>query len=140
MVSDDIKTVNNPLLNQLKAIFIHVSDMPKAVEWYSQLLGLDKQYQGTPEDRTVYGIKMGNGITLLLDSMRRDRPSPSNNALFYFNAPDMKEAYDYIRSLGIQPFDDDDNIVTENDILKDPFLFRIRDPFDNVIIIHKGIN
>lgn len=37
--------------------------------------------------------------------------------------------------IGIQPFDDDDNIVTESDILKDSFLFRIRDPFDNVLII-----
>src|SRR5689334_13769597 len=105
MVSD-FKTANSPLLNQVNAIFIHVSDMPKAVEWYSRLLGLNKHYEGAPEERTVYGIKMGNGITLLLDSMRRDRLSPSNNALFYFNSPDMKEAYDYIRALGIQPFDD----------------------------------
>lgn len=132
------KTV--PLLNQVNSIFIHVSDMPRAVEWYSMLLGMDLQYKGSSGDRTVFGIKMGNGITLLLDSMRRDRPSPSNNALFYFNAPDMKAAYEYIRNLGIEPFDDDDNEVTEEDIKQDPFLFRIRDPFQNVIIIHKGNN
>lgn len=132
--------VKSPLLNQVNSIFIHVTDMPKAVEWYSKLLGWVQQYKGSSEDRTVFGIKMGNGITLLLDSMRRDRPHPSNNALFYFNAPDMKEAYDFIRSLGIEPFDDDDNPVTEEDILKDPFHISIRDPFDNVIIIHKGKN
>jgi hypothetical protein len=103
-------------------------------------LGRNETYQGSSNDRTVFGMKMGNGITLLFDSMRRDKPSPSKNALFYFNALNMKEAYDYIRGLGIQPFDDEDNDVTEEDILKDPFLFRIRDPFDNVIIIHKGKN
>ena len=130
----------NPLLDQVNSIFIHVTDMPKAVEWYGRLLGRNLQYKGSADDRTIYGIKMGNGITLLLDSMRRDRPDPSRNALFYFNALDMKEAYDFIRGLGIQPFDDDDNDVTEQDILKDPFLFRVRDPFGNVIIIHKGSN
>ncbi|MDF2718143.1 MAG: glyoxalase/bleomycin resistance/dioxygenase family protein [Paenibacillus sp.] len=133
-------SLNNPLLNQVKSVFIHVSDMPRAVEWYGKLLGMALQYKGSSEDRTVYGIKMGNGITLLLDSMRRDRPSPSRNALFYFNAPDMKEAYRFIRNLGIQPFDDDDKPVTEEDMAGDPFLFRIKDPFDNVIIIHKGAN
>lgn len=133
-------SMNSPLLDQVNSIFIHVTDMPVAVEWYSKLLGKAQQYKGSSEDRTIFGIKMGNGITLLLDSMRRDRPHPSNNALFFFNAPDMKEAYDFIRGLGIEPFDDGDKPVTEEDILKDLYHFSIRDPFDNVIIIHKGKN
>ncbi|MEF3313827.1 hypothetical protein PV433_33630 [Paenibacillus sp. GYB004] len=91
-------STSNPLLNQVNSVFIHVTDMPKAVEWYSKLLGRNETYQGSSDDRTVFGS--------------------------------MKEAYDYIRGLGIQPYDDDDNDVTEEDIRKDPFLFRIRDPFD----------
>lgn len=128
----------NPLLDQVNAIFVHVTDMPKAVEWYCRLLGKNKQYEGSADDRTVFGIKMGNGITILLDSMRRERPDPSGNALFYLNAPTMKEAYDFIRALGIQPIDDDDKELTVQDISNDPFHFRIKDPFGNVIIIHKG--
>lgn len=88
-----------PLNNQIASLFVHVTDLRRAVEWYSQLLGLplmEERLNGGP----VYWFDFP-GTGLVLDSNRNNRQNPEwredMKPMFMLSVTDIDQAYVYIR-------------------------------------------
>ncbi|GAA3412091.1 VOC family protein [Paenibacillus hodogayensis] len=92
------KTV--PLQTGAASLFVHVSDLRRAAEWYSDLLGLpimEERLNGGP----VYWFDLP-GTGLLLDDNSGNRENPDwreeMKPLFMFACDNIDEAYDYVQS------------------------------------------
>lgn len=114
----------SPILNQIGTVFIPVSDIEKARDWYCDLLGL-------PNDGAIlfghlYVIPM-NGTGIVLDSQIYFKEGVFQVPAFHLNTNDIEEAYEYMKSKNIE-------IVTgiENDQW-----FNFRDPDGNLLMICK---
>jgi catechol 2,3-dioxygenase-like lactoylglutathione lyase family enzyme len=126
-----------PFQSAIRKVFVPVNDMPRAVAWYRDILGLkpDPKYvaSSNPEERTVYSIKLEQ-VTLLLDSMHRETLKPSPNHLFAFDTNDLREAYRYLKGKGVE------FTASEEAILGEPErkAFGFKDSEGNLLIMHQG--
>ena len=88
-----------PLENRVASVFIHVTELRRAAEWYSRLLGLpvlEERLNGGP----VYWFDLGDtGLVLDSDVHHRNNPSWSESAMprIMFRARDIDEAYAYVK-------------------------------------------
>ncbi|WP_169306615.1 VOC family protein [Cohnella pontilimi] len=94
-----------PLENRAASVFVHVTDLRRAAEWYSRLLGLpimEERLNGGP----VYWFDFP-GTHLILDNNGGNRESPewreSMLPRVMFPASDIDEAYRYIQEKA-EPF------------------------------------
>ncbi|WP_078596163.1 VOC family protein [Evansella clarkii] len=81
-------------------VFAIVNQMPRAVKWYRDILGLpeDEEFMqtATPDMKTIYSIPLG-GTNLILDSMHRDTLRPSTNHLFMIDTDDIEKTYEFLK-------------------------------------------
>ncbi len=117
---------SSPITNRIGAVFLHVSDMDRAVKWYSELLGLPEQ--PTSHEGTIYSVPVDGGSDLLLDSNMKDRTSHHNKTQFFFETNNLNESYEYVKGKGIE-------IVTEIEVHDQISFFTFRDPDGNVLMI-----
>ncbi|GIP34705.1 VOC family protein [Paenibacillus sp. J2TS4] len=88
-----------PLQDRIASIFLHVSDLRRAAEWYSELLGMplyDERLNGGP----VYWFDLP-GTGLILDNNENNRKDPNwredMKPLIMFACDDIDEAYAYVK-------------------------------------------
>ncbi|WP_246938704.1 VOC family protein [Bacillus pinisoli] len=117
----------SPIKNELSAVFIHVTDLKRAVEWYSTVLGLP--YDLTKVESPVYNIPVTSSTGLTLDDHTFDPGyihQPSPNPIANFKVDHIDEAYQFIRSQNIE-------IVREIERIGEHFAwFNFKDPDGNV--------
>ena len=118
-----------PIKNQMNGVFVHVTNLKEAVKWYTDLLGqeIDLEEVHSP----VYNIPVSGTTSLTLDDHSFDpqfKQSISNNPIFNFFAPDIEEAYQYIKERNIE-------IVREIEWVGDTAWFNVKDPDGNVVMI-----
>jgi uncharacterized protein len=90
--------VTTPFEARVPAVFVHVRDMKRSVEWYSKLLGLSAPQDFNPE---FHIFRLGGaGANIFLE--RRDLVQPSPHVLFSLPAPQIDQAHDYMRENGIE--------------------------------------
>lgn len=120
----------SPVLPKVGAVFIIVTNMPRAVAWYRDILGLPKDEEfarhADPEAQTIYSIPLGN-TTLLLDSIHRDELKPSENHLFFFDTDDIEATYAYMKSRNV-------DIVSPIEGSNGPRFFTVNDSEGNRIM------
>ncbi|MDR4886140.1 VOC family protein [Fredinandcohnia sp. QZ13] len=122
-----------PIKNTMGGVFIHVSDLKKSVEWYSNILGIETNLDKV--NSPVYNIPVTGFTGLTLDDHAFDptfihRPSP--NPIFNFLVDDIDAAYDFIKSKDIE-------VVREIERVGDNFAwFNFKDPDGNVIMACTG--
>lgn len=94
-----------PLENRVGSVFVHVTDLRRAAEWYSRLLGLpliEERLNGGP----VYWFEF-QGTHLILDSNMANQQNPewheSMMPRIMFPARDIDEAYGYMKEKA-EPF------------------------------------
>lgn len=114
----------SPILNQIGTVFIPVSDIAQARDWYCDLLGL-------PNDGEIlfghlYVIPM-NGTGIVLDSQIYSNQAVFQVPAFHLNTNNIEEAYAYMKSKNIQ-------IVTG---IEDSQWFNFKDPDGNMLMICK---
>ncbi|CAG9622556.1 VOC family protein [Sutcliffiella rhizosphaerae] len=85
------------LLNHsIGGVFVIVNQMPRAVKWYRDIMGLpeDDEFMSTatPDMQTIYSIPLGS-TNLILDSIHRETLKPSPNHLFMFDTENIDETY-----------------------------------------------
>ena len=101
------------------SIFIHVSDMKRAVEWYSRVFDLpyNEDYM---EGRlsTVYTLHF-EGTEILLDSNNGAAPAPQ--PLMFFKTDDIRQTLQFLK---------ESEIVIHNEILEDHIVI-FEDPDGN---------
>lgn len=127
-----MKSNSSPIAPKINNVFIHVSDLEKSAEWYSDLLGLpfSKDHVESP----VYNIPITSETGLTLDDHTFDpefKLNPSDHVLFNFYVTDVDEAYEYVKNKGI-------TIVREIERFNDFAYFNFKDLDGNVLMICNG--
>ncbi|WP_251009815.1 VOC family protein [Bacillus sp. ISL-39] len=121
--------MNSPIYNKVNNVFIHVSNLGKSAEWYSNLLGIP--FNPEKVESPVYNIPVTSETGLTLDDHTFDpgfELKPSNHVLFNFLAEDVDEAYTFLKSNGI-------SITKEIERISDFAYFNFKDPDGNVLMI-----
>ena len=121
--------MKSPIANRVDTIFVHVTDLERAVRWDSQLLGVEVwgNIQGP-----IYIFDMGAGRPgLTLDNHCFDGnyvQKPSEQPLFNLSTHDIYAAYQYVKQMGADS-------LTEIQTYPDLSEFTFKDPDGNIIMI-----
>ena len=124
-----MSSISSPIACRVNNVFIHVSNLEKSSEWYSNLLGLpfNKDNVKSP----VYNIPISSETGLTLDDHTFDpgfKLNPSNHVLFNFFVKDIDVAYEYVKNKGI-------TIVREIERIGDFAYFNFKDLDGNILMI-----
>ncbi len=88
------RVVQVPIKHTIPAVFVNVTQMQKAANWYFTLLGMEQQAVDTKE--TIVEISSAKGADVLLDS-NRYLQGEEYKILFMFDTEDIDAAYEYVR-------------------------------------------
>ncbi|MFC5602638.1 VOC family protein [Sporosarcina koreensis] len=124
-----MNSIASPIASKVNNVFIHVSNLEKSAEWYSNLLGLP--FSAENVSSPVYNIPVTSETGLTLDDHTFDPGftlKPSDHVLFNFFVNDIDEAYDFIQNKGI-------TIVKEIERIGDFAYFNFQDLDGNVLMI-----
>lgn len=124
-----MNSISSPIVNKINNVFIHVSNLEKSVEWYSDLLAMpfNKDNVISP----VYNIPLTSETGLTLDDHTFDpgfQLRSSEHVLFNFFVKDIDEAYKFVINKGI-------TIVREIERNGDFAYFNFKDPDGNILMI-----
>ncbi|MCT4784965.1 VOC family protein [Exiguobacterium aestuarii] len=114
----------NPILHQIGTIFIPVSDIQKARDWYCNLF--DLSIKGEILFDHLYVIPL-EGTNLVLDSKIYSTDNIIQTPLFHLNTRDIHQAYSYMIQKNI-------DIITP---IEHDHWFNFKDFDGNVIMICK---
>lgn len=113
----------------MNGVFVHVTNLKESVKWYSDLLGLDVDLEKIASP--VYNIPITGSTSLTLDDHTFDpafKYHVSPNPIFNLFAPEIEEAYKYIKAKNIE-------VVREIEWVDNTAWFNIKDPDGNVVMI-----
>jgi predicted enzyme related to lactoylglutathione lyase len=124
-----MNSLRSPITCKVNNVFIHVSNLEKSAEWYSELLGLpfNKEDVLSP----VYNIPVTAETGLTLDDHTFDPNftlNPSSQVLFNFFVADIDQAYKFVKNKGI-------TVVREIERIGDFAYFNFEDLDGNVLMI-----
>lgn len=117
--------MESALEKKIGAIFIPVSDIKKAKDWYCHLLDLPGDCEILYEH--IYVISLENGTDIVLDSKIYDKRNRGEAPMFHFNARDIHKAYEELNSKGVE-------IITP---IEHNHWFNFKDPDENVLMVCK---
>ncbi|WP_141433934.1 VOC family protein [Bacillus sp. 03113] len=116
--------MNCPILNQIGAVFIPVSNIENARDWYCDLLNL-------PVDREIqFGhlyVLLMKGTGIVLDSKIFSKEKIFRTPMFHFNTENIVEAYEYMKNKDVE-------LLTE---IEHNQYFNFKDPDGNHLMICK---
>lgn len=116
--------MKNSILSQIGTVFIPVSDIKKARDWYCDILGLEAD--GEIQYGHLYVIPM-NGTGIVLDSKVFSEDNLFKTPMFHFNTLNIEEAYKFLKEKGV-------NLLTE---IQHHHYFNFTDPDGNHLMICK---
>ncbi|MDN4525006.1 VOC family protein [Fictibacillus fluitans] len=120
--------VLSPVSCKVNNVFIHVTDLKRAAEWYSKLLGLPAPKQ---VESPVYNLPVTGDTGLTLDNHAFDPAfvfSPSKHPVFNFLVTDVDETYRFMKDNNI-------TIVREIERIGEVAFFNFEDEDGNVLMI-----
>jgi predicted enzyme related to lactoylglutathione lyase len=123
--------MSSPIEPRLPTVFIHVTNMKRAVKFYSHLLGLPI-HAGTDYANGIFGFHLENGADILLDANHAEAQQPSSafhmHATCMFATGDIDASYRFMQ-------ENDVEVVTE--IFRDPNVefFNFKDPDGNIQMV-----
>ncbi|MDR6550289.1 VOC family protein [Paenibacillus qinlingensis] len=114
----------NPVKNQIGGVFIPVSNIENARDWYCDILGLPTD--GELFFGHIYILPM-EGPNIVLDSKIYSPENVYQVPSFQFRTEDIQQAYEFMRAKNVQ-------LTTgiEND-----HWFNFRDPDGNLLMVCK---
>ena len=86
--------MSSPIENRIGQVFVPVTDMDRAIAWYSRLLGVP--IAAATHGGTIYNVPMQGETQLALDGTRR-QVSNSSQPLFFFWTRDIQAAYAFLQ-------------------------------------------
>jgi predicted enzyme related to lactoylglutathione lyase len=117
--------MTSPISNKIGAVFIPVSDMARAVKWYSQLL--DLPIRESSHDGTIYDVVMNGDTGLILDANKREVQN-SSQPLFFFWTDDLSAAYDFLQINGVE-------ILSQIEDIGSVSFLIFKDPDENLLMV-----
>src|SRR5690625_953601 len=116
--------MNSPILKQIGTVFIPVSDIRKARDWYCDILGL--KAEGEILFGHLYVIPM-EGTGVVLDSKMYAEDKVFKTPAFHFNTENIEEAFNFMKKKGA-------NLITG---VEHDHYFNFKDPDGNILMICK---
>jgi predicted enzyme related to lactoylglutathione lyase len=114
----------SPIRNQIGAVFIPVSDVSRAIQWYSQLLGLP--LRETSHEGKIYDLPMSGDTALILDAHKP--VANSSQPLFFFWTDDIHAAYTFLKASGIALISEPEDIGSVSTLI-------FKDPDNNLLMV-----
>ena len=111
--------------NRIGTVFIPVSDMQRAIEWYSRLL--DLPVVSTSHDGTIYDVPMAGETGLILDSTKPE-VSNSSQPLFFFMTGDIQAAQRFLQERRVE-------IVSQIEDIGSMYFLIFKDPDENLLMV-----
>jgi catechol 2,3-dioxygenase-like lactoylglutathione lyase family enzyme len=120
-------TADSPIDNRIGAVFVHVTDMQRAIDWYSVLLGVPRH--ATSHEGLIYDVPMAGPTGLTLDGHAHSRGTfRPGGPLLMLPAGDIQAAHafalDHAQDVGAV-----EDIGTVS-------VFHLSDPDGNRLIIY----
>ena len=121
----------SPIEARLPTVFIHVTDLNRAVAFYRQLFSYPLE-AGTDYHNGLFGFDLKNGVSILLDANHAAAQTPSSRFPLHptcmFATQDIDAAYDFVQANGGE-------VVTA--IFRDPQVafFNFKDPDGNIQMV-----
>ena len=115
--------MGNPILRQIGTVFIPVSNIEKARDWYCDILGL--KADGEIQFGHLYVINMEGDTGMVLDSKIYSEDKVFKTPAFHFNTENIEQAYHFMKDKGV-------NLITE---IEHNHYFNFMDPDGNVLMI-----
>jgi catechol 2,3-dioxygenase-like lactoylglutathione lyase family enzyme len=112
--------------NKVGAIFIPVSDIRKAREWYCSILEVEPVYEIIFEHLCCIPMD-NNGLNIVLDSKIHTKDSYARTPIFHFNTDDIHAAYQFMQEKGVE-------MVTG---IEHGHWFNFKDPDGNMLMVCK---
>jgi catechol 2,3-dioxygenase-like lactoylglutathione lyase family enzyme len=112
-------------LNFIDHVAIRAQDMPKSIEWYERVLGLEKKQFEEWGDFPIFMMKASFAVAIFPARLKEGQVKKSFNSTFIdhfaFNVSnkDFKKAQDYFDSIDVR-FAFQDHHYTHSIYLKDP--------------------
>jgi catechol 2,3-dioxygenase-like lactoylglutathione lyase family enzyme len=117
--------VSSPIKNQIGPVFIPVSNIENARDWYCTILGLPND--GDILSGHLYIIPMQGTTGIILDSKIYSADKVFKTPMFHFNTDDIKESYEFMRSKKVE-------IITE---VEHGHWFNFKDMDGNLMMVCK---
>jgi predicted enzyme related to lactoylglutathione lyase len=94
--------MSSPITNHISGIFVHVKDIRRSIQWYSQLLGVT-EVPASHED-TIYDVPMlqDRGSALILDANTYLTQPDGRHPQFMFDTTDIHKAYQFLQEKGVK--------------------------------------
>ena len=109
--------MNGPIENKIGCVFIPVSDMARAIAWYTRLFGLS--LNSTSHEGRIYDLPMTGDASLILDGHKP--VVNSSQPLCFFWTSDIQRARVFLREQGVELVQDVENIGSVSTLtFKDP--------------------
>lgn len=115
----------NPILNQVGTVFIPVSNIEEARNWYCDILGLDAD--GEILFGHLFIVPTTNGTGIVLDSKIFSEETIFKAPAFHFNTHNIEEAYEYMKEKNVE-------VTTE---IEHDHWFNFKDPDGNHLMVCK---
>lgn len=116
--------MNSPIQNHIGAVFVPVSDMERAIDWYSTLLSLPKQK--TSHGGAIYTVPMQGEVGLILDA---NQPvQNSSQPLFYLWTEDIRAARAFLEEKGVE-------LASEIEDIGSVSFLAFKDPDQNLLMV-----
>ncbi len=116
--------MNSPIDNKIGAVFIPVNDMRRAIEWYSQILGLP--VKDTSHGGLIYDLPMQGDVGLILDGHKQ--VTNSSQPLLFFWTSDIRRARAFLVDHGVE-------IVKEIEDIGSVSTLTFKDPANNLLMV-----
>jgi predicted enzyme related to lactoylglutathione lyase len=115
--------MSSPIRREIGMVFIPVSDMERAIGWYSQLFGLP--VQSTTHGGKIYDLRMGD-VTLILDGHKPVVNSSQPLAAFWTD--DIHAADHFLRQHNA-------DVVSAPDDIGSVTTLVFKDPDGNLLMV-----
>ncbi len=116
--------MTSPIQNQIGSVFIPVSDMQRAIAWYSRLL--DLSVQAASHQGKIYTLAMQGSAGLILDAHKP--VVNSSQPLFFLWTADIRAVYAFLQENEVEmtgPVEDIGSVTT----------LAFKDPDGNLLMV-----
>lgn len=114
------------IASKVGAIFVPVSDIEKARDWYCSILEIEPRFDIIAGHLCCIPLD-NNGLNLVLDSNIYDEDAYYRNPAFHLNTDDIEEAYQFMKDRGVE-------LITG---IEHGHWFNAKDPDGNLFMICK---
>jgi predicted enzyme related to lactoylglutathione lyase len=116
--------MSTPIEKRIGAVFIPVSNMDRAIQWYSHLLGLP--VQAASHEGRIYELSMAGETRLMLDGHKP--VTNSSQPLCWFWTDNIQQAHDFLRAHAVE-------MVTGIEDIGSLFTLTFKDPDQNLLMV-----